>query len=107
MNPEDHLVVRFLRFWGFNNAANVLVKSICSLHTKVSFHANVENAITELTNCSNALPLDTNSIVSRTAFFQNQVKLFKEIGEKYGFNSLRSEDILSESSQKSTNIMYQ
>ncbi|WP_454783597.1 hypothetical protein [Legionella sp. WA2022007384] len=83
MNPEDHLVVRFLRFWKFNNAADTFVKSLFDPSIRISFHEDVKSAIAELYTLNNQLPLDSTSIYGLNTFFKNQNDLFEKVGNKY------------------------
>ncbi|KTD06960.1 hypothetical protein [Legionella jamestowniensis] len=88
MNPEDHLVVKFLRYWNFNDAANLFRESISDTDIKISFHKTVENAIAELSERNNELSLNSTSISGLNAFFKNQKDLFEKIGKKYQLSQL-------------------
>ena len=105
MNPEDHLVVRFLRFWNFKNAADIFVKSLFDPSIKISFHEDVKNAIGELSNRSYKLSLDSTSAHGLHAFFKSQDDLFKEVGNKYLLAQLSSAIVIDDEVQNTLNSM--
>ena len=83
MNPENHVVVKFLRFLQFNEAADMFVESLLNPNVVISFHSNVDAAVTELLERNNQLHLDS-------FFASKQADLFKEIAEKYHLHQLSS-----------------
>ncbi|ASQ46833.1 hypothetical protein [Legionella clemsonensis] len=100
MNPEDHLVIRFLRYWNFNNAANLFIKSLFNSNIKISFHEALENAITELSKRNNeSPPLNDTSTAGLIVFFKRQNDLFEEIGRKYQLSQLNSALVIDDEVQ--------
>lgn len=83
MNPEDHLVVNFLLFLNFNEAANKLVESLLKPGMKISLHKDINYAVSELLERNNKLPLNS-------FFGFQQAVLFKEIANKYNLHQLNT-----------------
>jgi hypothetical protein len=83
MNPESHLIVRFLRFLNFNEAADLMVRSLLKEIGKIDFCEEFDKAKDELLMRVNELPLG--------GFFDSrQASLFAEISQKYNLKSLSS-----------------
>lgn len=101
MNPEHHLVVKFLRYWNFNDAANLFVESISDTDIKISFHKTVENAIAELSDLNNELSLNSTSTSGLNAFFKNQQDLFEKVGKKYQLSQLSPALVINDELQSS------
>jgi hypothetical protein len=87
MGPESHIMVKFLRYLGFNQAANEYAESLRS-GREVSLHATLYTAVDELIELSQQIPESARG--SSNFFAIEQAKLFEIVVNKYNLRQLSS-----------------